>query len=263
MPGSAAAVATLLGRGENVVFCTNNSTTAGSDVAARLEEQGIPSGARVVTSADALCTLIEPGERVLVLGSPGLTRAIRDRGAQAERTLDAVGSLGVDSRVSARGRYDSVVVGLTRAFDYAQLDLASWVVRDGARLLATNSDATFPAQDRVQPGTGALLAALEAASGVSATIAGKPEMAMARLIEAELGTQSAGVVVVGDRPGTDGRLAQRMDRPFVLVLSGVTASAPESPEVPIAVVTSDLASLVAGDLLEGTTGMLDGTATPE
>jgi ribonucleotide monophosphatase NagD (HAD superfamily) len=149
------------------------------------------------------------------------------------------------------GAFDAVVVGLTREFDYAQLDLVAQVVRGGARLLATNTDPTFPAADRLQPGTGSLLAAVEAACGVRAEVAGKPERAMARLIDGRLGSADGKALVVGDRPDTDGRLAQQLGLPFALVLSGVTEAYSSSLDVPVAMVAEDLASLVAGEFLAG------------
>jgi ribonucleotide monophosphatase NagD (HAD superfamily) len=53
------------------------------------------------------------------------------------------------------------------------------------------------------------------------------------------------VVVVGDRPGTDGRLAVNLGVRFALVLSGVTTRADLPTEVPTAFVADDLATLVA------------------
>ena len=53
------------------------------------------------------------------------------------------------------------------------------------------------------------------------------------------------VVMVGDRPSTDGRFADLVGLPFALVLSGVTS--PEAPptEPAPAYVAADLAALVA------------------
>lgn len=244
--GSADAVANLLGRGDRVLFCTNNSMASGAARATRLVDRGMPAGVEVVTSADAACTLVQRGEKVLVFGSAGLAEALADHGADVVRITAAVARTTGGPDV-----FDAVVVGLTREFDYAQLDFASQVVRGGARLLATNTDPTFPAADRLQPGTGSLLAAVEAASGAKATVAGKPEPPMARLICGRLGSPAGRAIVVGDRPDTDGRLAQQMGLPFALVLSGVTEAYSSPRNVPVAMVAQDLASLVAGKLLSG------------
>jgi ribonucleotide monophosphatase NagD (HAD superfamily) len=189
----------------------------------------------------------------------GLAEVLSEHASEVVRTVEVISTSGshpdapVVYDADALGAFDAVVVGLTRDFDYAQLDLVSQVVRGGACLLATNSDATFPAADRIQPGTGSLLAAVEAACGVKATVAGKPEPPMARLIGASLGSGSTKGLVVGDRPDTDGRLAQQLGLPFALVLSGVTEAYSFSLEVPVAVVAEDLAALVSGEVLAGDT----------
>ena len=80
-----------------------------------------------------------------------------------------------------------MVVGFHRDFDYERLRVASTAVRAGARLLASNDDATYPTADGPIPGGGSILAAVERASGVAATVAGKPHRPMADLIRARLG----------------------------------------------------------------------------
>lgn len=232
--GSVESVGELLSAGDRVLFCTNNSVASGQDRAVQLADRGVPAGAEVVTSADAVCTLLTPGERVLVLGSRGLVDVLRSDGAEAVSTMDRPSSAG----------FGAVVVGLTRDFDYHQIDLAMAAVRSGARLLGTNADATFPGSDGIHVGTGALLAAVETATGTEATVAGKPNEPIAALIRKHFDGALGETVVVGDRPGTDGRLAQRLGVPFLLVLSGVTGPEDPTTEVPTAEVAADLATLV-------------------
>ena len=85
------------------------------------------------------------------------------------------------------------------------------------------------------------MAAVEAASGVEAEVAGKPFAPIARLVREALGPTG---VVVGDRDDTDGAFARTLGYTFALVLSGVT-SADEIPTDPAPdLVAADLASLV-------------------
>jgi 4-nitrophenyl phosphatase len=271
IPGSADAIAALVDRRDRVLFCTNNSMESGSARAERLAGQGIPDGCEVITSADAACTLVHPGERVLVVGGPGLLDALAGRGAlpTAAGEVDPAAMVAAaTARASEHGAaraadedtygeperpFDVVMVGLDKEFDYRQMDAAAAAVRAGARLVATNDDATFPGADGTHPGAGSLVAAVETASGTSAVVAGKPLGPMCELIETRLGLGEAGtagdrraeVVVVGDRPGTDGRLAENLGVRFALVLSGVTTRADLPTEVPTAFVADDLATLVA------------------
>jgi polyhydroxyalkanoate synthesis regulator phasin len=139
------------------------------------------------------------------------------------------------------------MVGFDRGFDYAGLDRASAAVRAGARLIGTNDDATYPTADRILPGGGALLAAVETASGVEAVVAGKPYRPMAELLRARLGPRG---VMVGDRPDTDGRFAAALGYPFALVLSGVSRSGDGALPAPDHV-APDLAALVDRHLRHG------------
>ena len=50
---------------------------------------------------------------------------------------------------------------------------------------------------------------------------GKPEQPTVALVHQRLGTTG---VMVGDRPSTDGAMADALGWPFALVLSGVTAA---------------------------------------
>jgi HAD superfamily hydrolase (TIGR01450 family) len=237
--GSPEAVAELLLRGDRVVFATNNSTESGESRAAELVSHGLPEGIEVVTSADAAAGLADAGDLALVVGGDGLVEALRRRGCRATRAFPP------ERMDLIEGPFTLVVVGLDREFDYRSLDLASSAVRSGARLVATNTDATFPSEHGPRPGAGSLVIAVETASGATAEVAGKPHGPMAELLRARLaGAQPGEVVVVGDRVDTDGELAKRLGWPFALVLSGVTDRAPTGSDPPVAHVSATLADLV-------------------
>jgi HAD superfamily hydrolase (TIGR01450 family) len=227
IPGATEAVARLRAAGHPVAFVTNNSSAPLATLEAKLAAQGIDGAGAVIGSAEVTASLLEPGQRVLCAGGPGLVEAMAARG------IDAVVNDGTDP-----GPVDAVVVGFHRDFDFERLRAAATAVRAGARLLASNDDATYPTPDGPIPGGGALLAAVERASGVTATVAGKPHRPMADLLRARLGPTGT---VVGDRPDTDGRLAAVMGWRFALVLSGVTTDATVVDPAP---------DLVGGDLAD-------------
>jgi 4-nitrophenyl phosphatase len=141
-----------------------------------------------------------------------------------------------------------VVVGYDPGFDYARMKRAAQAVRNGARLIATNDDATYPTPEGLIPGAGSILASVVTASGATPEVAGKPHRPMVDVVRAHLGEVT---IVVGDRPDTDGRFAAAMDVPFGLVLSGVIGEddLPVTPE-PQAV-AADLAGLVRQRLDRG------------
>jgi len=231
--GAAGAVARLREAGERVVFVTNNSSVCLADQEAKLAEHGIPAAGDVITSATVAAALVEPGERVLCAGGPGLAEALALRGAEV------VVNDGTDVEPVA-----AVVVGFHRDFDYERLRVAAGAVRAGARLLASNDDATYPTPDGPIPGGGSILAAIERGSGQRAVVAGKPYRPMADFLLGLLGSTGT---VVGDRPDTDGGLARAMGWRFALVLSGVTVDAADADPSPDVVATS-LGALVAAEV---------------
>ncbi len=227
IPGAAEAVVTLRAGGERVLFATNNSFARLAEQEAKLERFGIPAHGDVLTSAMAAARLVEAGERALVCGGPGIAEALEGRGATPVRDGDA----------------DAVVVGFHRDFDYERLRVAVRAVQRGARLIATNDDATYPTPDGPIPGGGAIVAAVAYASGVRAVVAGKPHAPMADLVR-EAGGETG--TVVGDRPETDGAFARTLGYRFALVLSGVTHETDLPVEPAPDTVAPSLAALVGG-----------------
>jgi 4-nitrophenyl phosphatase len=202
-----------------------------SEQEAKLARHGIDAEGRVVTSAMAAATMIEPGERALVIGGPGVVEALGRRDVEI---------------VPAGTACDVVVVGMDPAFDYDDMKAATLAIRDGARFVATNHDPTFPTPEGLVPGAGAIVAAIEVATGTAATVCGKPHRPMVDLVHDLVGAEG---IVVGDRADTDGAFAVALGFGFALVFSGAT-SLSDLPVEPAPVHTAaDLASLV--DVLAG------------
>lgn len=230
VPGSPEAVAELRAAGVPIAFVTNSAMRTPAQVAAKLAHHGIADAEpEVITAAMAAATMVEPGERVLAVGSEGLLVALREAGAEL---VDA-------------GPVDAVVVGISMSFDYDDMTRAMRAIDGGARFIATNTDTTYPSQDGLLPGNGALVASIETATATAPTVAGKPHDPIAALVRQQLGGDG---LMVGDRADTDGRFATAIGYDFGLVLSGVT-SATDLPVEPTPVaVAADLRALVADRL---------------
>ena len=248
--GSVDAITALRASGRRVLFVTNNSFALLADHEAALARIGIPAAGDVVSSSMAAAHLVEPGQRVLVAGGPGVVEATRARGA------DVVHNTGQP----VEGPVDAVVVGMHRDFDYDRLAVAAEVVRRGARLVGTNADSTYPTPTGLLPGGGAILAAVASAAGVAPIVAGKPEQPMADMVASIIGSDAGPLatraLMIGDRPETDGLFASRLGCRFALVRSGVTAPdspAPAGADLRIDVDVTDLAA-VARRLVRGGDG---------
>jgi glycerol 3-phosphatase-2 len=114
----------------------------------------------------------------------------------------------------------------------------------GAELIGATRDATFPMPDGPWPGTGAVLAAVEAATGHSADlVVGKPEPAMYDAARDRLGPGR--VLAVGDLLDVDVAGARRAGLDSALVLTGgTTRAAADAADPKPTHVADSLASLV-------------------
>jgi HAD superfamily hydrolase (TIGR01450 family) len=218
IPGSVEAIARLRAAGRRVVFVTNDSSSTIAEHVAALGSIGVAAEGDFVSSSAAAAELLQPGERVLVCGGPGIAEAVTAAGATAVAGDDAVG---VDAGI------DAVVVGFHTEFDYRRLSLATAAIRRGARFVATNRDPLRPMPDGPIPGGGAIVAAVATAAGIDPEVAGKPAAPMARAVRRLLGADGdtelgSRLVVVGDMFLTDGRFAAELGARFALVRTGNT-----------------------------------------
>ncbi len=130
IPGSAEAVAALRSAGERVVFLTNNSGPLIAEHLEALSRVGVDCPPEdLTTSAQAAASMLAPGSSATVVGAAGIHEALQARGVKIVRTQESP---------------DAIVVGRSVELDYWALATAAGAVRDGARFVATNTDATFP-----------------------------------------------------------------------------------------------------------------------
>lgn len=216
LPGAVEGLACLEREGAAAAFFTNNSYSPLATIEARLARLGVDlSRAVVLSSPQALASMLEQGERALVLGGAGVLEAVERRGVAVART-DAPGG---------PGRVDAVVVALDRALDYDRLAAAVTAVLAGARLLAMNADPVFPGEGgRLLPGTGPIAAAVACATGVRPRYCGKPYPPAVELVRERVGSVDA---VIGDQPSSDGALAEALGARFGLVRSGLARQGDE------------------------------------
>jgi len=235
IPGAGTTLARLRDAGHQILFATNNSSRALASVEAAIAEKTgfVPEPGSVITSGMAAANLLGGDyERCLVLGSTELEDTLRESGLEV-----------TDDPVEAT----VLVVGLDRRLSYERLTSAVLAVNGGARFVATNTDPTFPTPEGKHPGGGAIVAAVERATGTSPIVCGKPFPPMRRMIESKI--ENEDVWMIGDRPDTDLALARAAGWKKVLVLTGVTGDgdpipADLQPDHTIASI-ADLPALVA------------------
>ncbi len=242
VPGVAAVLADRVARGDEVVYVTNNSMHYRADYVTRLTGMGAPVVAdRIVSSARATALYLAehepPIRRVLVVGGRGLRRELEDVGlvvvdaretaeqlAEREDEAARTGGLPVDPFELA-GRPDAVVVGLDPGLTYRTLAFAADAIRAGARFVATNRDPVYPSERGLRPGAGAIVAALEATTGVTPVSIGKPAPFLLEEAARAVGRRAADAVMIGDGLLTDLAAAHAVGARSVLMLTGVTTRA--------------------------------------
>jgi 4-nitrophenyl phosphatase len=213
IPGADSAYKSLSERGMRWLFLSNNATTLPSDLASRIANLGIPVSAdQVITSASALIYNLSRDyreARVLVIGEPLLIEGIEAAGIQV---------------VEEPFEVDIVVVSRDTGFTFDKLRRAHIAIQKGALFWATNTDVTFPVPDGLEPGAGAIVAAVTAVAGRPPDrVFGKPSADMAEMALKLLNLPKSSCLVVGDRMETDILFAKNAGIDSALVLTGVTA----------------------------------------
>ena len=208
-PGAIDALEELRAAGKALAFATNNAYESGEDLVAQLWKIGVRASLRdVVTVGGAMQHALaetRSGRTAFVIGTPSMHRHVADAGLKVLNATD----------LAARAEV-GVVAGTTDLV-YSDLRFAVQAVLRGADLVATGRDPTYPQPDGLWPGTGALLAAVEYATGRKAEIVGKPEPQLFRTALDRLG--EGRTLVVGDRVRSDLAAAAAAELDAALVQS--------------------------------------------
>jgi HAD superfamily hydrolase (TIGR01450 family) len=211
--GAAEAVTALREAGTQVLFLTNDVRHAPEDFVRKLWRLGFQASlAEVVTVGAALQFHLSGRDRAsaFVVGSQALIDHVAEAG------------LRILNRTPFATRADVVVLGAHEDLGYDELRIATQAVLRGAELVAATRDRTFPMPDGPWPATGAVLAAIETATGRTADlVVGKPEPAMYEAARDRLGPGR--MLAVGDLLEVDVAGARRAGLDSALVLTGGTS----------------------------------------
>jgi glycerol 3-phosphatase-2 len=236
VPGSPQALATLLAAGKRIVFVTNNPAKFPAAYAERLRGFGVEvEESQIVTAGMVAARLAREA------AGPDGSAFVVSRATLKEM----VAAAGVTVLEGEAGREAGVVVvSGHRDFDYEALLTAKRALDRGAALIATSRDPTMPMPGGEWPGTGAVLAAVETASGRVAEIAGKPERHLFELALEVLDLDRARVAMVGDRLSSDIEGGRRAGLATILVRSGTDSEEGADAEIRPGHVVDDLTALL-------------------
>jgi 4-nitrophenyl phosphatase len=199
------------------VLATNNPAQSIAEFAAKANQMGVPvQPEQIISSATATIYYLRehypPGSPFYVIGEPVFLRLFEEAGFTLR-----------DSEVVA------VVVGMDESLIYEKLRRASLLIRAGASFIGTNPDRYAPWIQGLEPGTGAILAAIEASTDRSPLIIGKPERWMYQCALECLGVPAEKVASLGDRLETDILGGQQAGLRSILVLAATPDCAQLNP----------------------------------
>ncbi len=215
VPGALEKMEALQHQGVNVAFLTNNASRHRVDLVEKLLHMGLPCRLEQMwgsayTTARHLATEASDA-KIFAIGMPGMIREFEEAGLTVIPNYEEA---------------THVVAGLDRDFTYEKLTGAHRAICNGAAFIATNLDVTFPdSPSTTVPGAGALVAALQASTGVAPKVIGKPQTTGIALIAASWGVGPEAIVAVGDRLDTDIAAAKAFGCKAALVLTGIASRA--------------------------------------
>ena len=219
-----------------VLFLTNNATKSRSDYVHHLASFGIRAKeSEVMTSSFGTALFIREkfgkGKKIFVVGEGGLKDELKNEAG---------------AKLTAGTGAEIVACGLDRRITYAKLELALANLNSGAHFLLANNDPTWPKEDGVAPGSGAIAASLIFASGRQPdAIIGKPSTYLLDELLLLHKIKPSETAFIGDRLDIDIRMANRAGMKSVLVLTGI-AKKEDAAKAP----ASDKPSLVIDSAAE-------------
>jgi len=193
-------------------FLSNNGERRSATLAERLRNFGFNAEEdEVISSADLVLGYLEDrGEtcRILALTSDDLATALADRG----------------HRIVSDDTAEIVVVGVDRHLTRERMVQGLRAVLNGALLIGTNEDPTYPGNDGLRPAAGAYVGFFRGMGFEPIHLCGKPDEWAVRTSLAEWGIgDPSRCLFVGDNLRTDIAAAHAVGSDSVLVLTGVSA----------------------------------------
>lgn len=216
---------TLRDRQLRFILATNNASRTVEQYVNKLAGMGVAVDRNeILTSSMATASYLaehtDPAlTRVFVIGESGARQPLIERGFTLTGLYEVNDASGAGTKVGA----DFVVCGMDRDLSWDKLATATLNIRAGAKFIGTNPDTTLPTEHGMTHGNGAILAALQAATGVVPIIIGKPEPPMYQQAIALLGADPAETIAIGDRLETDILGAVRAGIRSLMVLTGVSS----------------------------------------
>ena len=203
----------LKAQGKRYIFFTNNSSKNKDSYVEKLNKLGINASREEVFTSGEATTLylskIKPNAKIYLLGTPALEEEFQRAGflLEGERHKDI----------------DYVVLGFDTTLTYEKLWGACEYVSEGVEYIATHPDFNCPLpNDKFMPDAGAMAALIEASTGKTPLVIGKPNKQVVESIASKYNLNKEDMAMVGDRLYTDIMMGINSGITSVLVYTGET-----------------------------------------
>ena len=211
--GSKKFLETIKQKGKRYIFLTNNSSKNKEAYVGKLNNLGIPaSEEEVFTSGEATTMYLKKqkeGAKVFLLGTKALEEEFERAGFILEK--------------ERHKSIDYVVLGFDTTLTYEKLWAACEYISEGVEYIATHPDFNCPLpNDKFMPDAGAMAAFIQASTGRTPKVIGKPNKEIVESIASKYGLDKKDMVMVGDRLYTDIKTGENAGIASVLVYSGET-----------------------------------------
>lgn len=230
LPGASDGLRALEDAGVARLLFSNNPTRGSDHYREKLAPHGVDvTPENVLTSATVTAAYLaqtHPDERVYLVGGSRLESILEEAGLEV--TDDPAAADVVLGSFDTEFSYDTLR-DVLRAFEGGKGKTKPVAGDDDLEaagelpFYGTDPDTTIPVEDGFDPGSGAILAAIEAVAGREPDhVLGKPSTVAADAALERLGVDPQDVLVVGDRLDTDITLGNRAGMTTALVLTGVS-----------------------------------------
>ncbi len=206
-------LAALKNQGKRYIFLTNNSSKSREVYVEKLNKLGIEATEEeVFTSGEATTLYLQnekPGAKVYLLGTEALEKEFTEAGFEIIK--------------ERKKEVDYVVLGFDTTLTYEKLWGACEYIAKGVDYLTTHPDFVCPLpNDEFMPDAGAMAALIEASTGKTPKVMGKPNKQVVESIALKYGLDKAEMAMVGDRLYTDVKTGNNAGIASVIVFSGET-----------------------------------------
>jgi phosphoglycolate/pyridoxal phosphate phosphatase family enzyme len=221
---------------KQVIFVTNNATKTKTAFEHKFQQLGFPAPrpgtlmSSGIATAAFLARKLKHGDKVYVVGEPGLHDTIRQTGLQTFGQEHA--SLGFKDFVASNPKrllsnpdqVKAVVLSFCGNLSYFNIAYAATLVRyTDVLFLCTNRDQASPLiPGLLVPGGGACVAPVVVGSGREPLCMGKPSRDLAQQIAKQCSVDPSRMLMIGDRLNTDMKFGKSIGMRTLLVLSGAT-----------------------------------------